>query len=174
MSAAILSKFAIDMQLDSDEASYLGTLNRLMQLMKMYFSRAAEELREGVEWVLPDWIDLLIHDEIASSDAHIITQARQTLDPFLTFRTGKRCFSLLLRYQSIMKVSRLEEPLISVRLYRYTVDYNGTTVDQTSSLYSPQIAQFTVNPGNNAANVLRDIMFLDEVDLLVVGAVEGI
>jgi len=81
-STPILSKFAIDMQLDSDEAAYLGKLNRLMELMKMYFSRAAEELKEGVEWVLPDWIDLLIHDEIASSDAHITTKVRQILDPF--------------------------------------------------------------------------------------------
>jgi hypothetical protein len=72
-----------------------------------------------------------------------------------------------------MKVNRLEALLILVRLYRYTVDYNGTTVYERSELYSPQIAQFTLNPFNSTANVLRDVMFLDEVDLLVVGTVEG-
>ena len=53
------------------------------------------------------------------------------------------------------------------------MDYNGTTIDERSNLYSPQIAQFTINPFNSTANVLRDVMFLDEVDLLVIATVEG-
>lgn len=72
-----------------------------------------------------------------------------------------------------MKVTILEATLILVRLYRYIVDYNGTTIHERSSLYSPQIAPFIVNPFKSTANVLRDVMFLDEVDLLVVGTVEG-
>ena len=48
-----------------------------------------------------------------------------------------------------------------------------TTMYERSVLYSPQIAQFTINPFNSTANVLRDVMFLDEVDLLVIATVEG-
>src|SRR5215471_11063294 len=84
----------------------------------------------------------------------------------------KCCFSLLSHCQSTMKVSSLEATLILVRLYRYRMDYNGTIFER-SGLDSPQIAQFTVNPSNSTANVLRDVMFLDQVDLLVVGTVEG-
>ena len=73
-SIPILSKFSIDMQVDCGEGAYLGRLNRLIELMRTYFARAAEELKEGVKWALPDWIDLQINDEIASSDARIITQ----------------------------------------------------------------------------------------------------
>lgn len=64
--------------------------------------------------------------------------------------------------------------LIAVRLYRYTVNYNGGTRNAIFDLTSPQVAQFTVNPDNSTANVLRDVMFLDDIDLLVVGTIEGI
>jgi hypothetical protein len=78
----ILTKFAIDMQLNSDSSSmkidgydaYLVLLNRLTDEMKVYFRRAAGELREGVSWWLPDWVDLQIHDEIAASDVFISNQ----------------------------------------------------------------------------------------------------
>lgn len=111
-STPILSKFAIDMQPDYGEGSYLGMLNRLMELMRAYFARAAEQLKEGVEWVLPDWIDLQINDEIASSDAQMIIQVVLNSRSILTFRVGRRCFSLLSHYQSTMKVNKLEAPLI--------------------------------------------------------------
>jgi hypothetical protein len=53
------------------------------------------------------------------------------------------------------------------------MNYKGGTGNAIFNLTSPQVAQFTVNPDNSTANVLRGIMFLDAVDLLVVGTVEG-
>jgi hypothetical protein len=73
-STPILSEFTIDMQLDSGKGAYLGMLNRLIELMGTFFAHASGELKEGVEWVLPGWIDLQINDEIGSSDARITTQ----------------------------------------------------------------------------------------------------
>ena len=80
----ILAKFSIDMQLDSNSSSmtidgydaYLVLLNRLVDGMKVYFRSAAGELREGVFWSLPDWVDLKIHDEIAASDVFVTNQVR--------------------------------------------------------------------------------------------------
>ena len=79
-STPILAKFKMDMQIDSNsmkvegQEGYLVLVRRLMEEISGYFKRAAEELREGVSWLLPDWIDLQIHDEIAASDVHITTQ----------------------------------------------------------------------------------------------------
>ena len=79
-SIPILAHFAEDIQFDLNSMKvdgnegYLVLVNRLMEELSGYFRHAAEELKEGVTWLLPDWIDLQIHDEIASSDVHITTQ----------------------------------------------------------------------------------------------------
>jgi hypothetical protein len=77
----ILSKFAADMQLDSAKGAevkvddgYMVLVAQLMEKMKGFFRHAAGELREGVNWALPEWIDLELHDEIASSDARIVVK----------------------------------------------------------------------------------------------------
>jgi hypothetical protein len=36
-----------------------------------------------------------------------------------------------------------------------------------------RVARFTVKPGDATSNILRDVMFLDEDDILVVGTAEG-
>jgi hypothetical protein len=82
----ILSKFASDMQIDSVKGAgpdgYMVLVAQLMDKMKGFFRHAAEELREGVNWALPEWIDLQVNDEIASSDARIVVKvhARIFLD----------------------------------------------------------------------------------------------
>lgn len=53
------------------------------------------------------------------------------------------------------------------------MNYDGANKSASLGLTAPQIAQFSVNPSNSTASVLRDVMFLDGVDLLVVGTVEG-
>lgn len=71
----ILHKFSSDLTLDThDTEGYLAQVSRLSELMRGYFRSAAQELREGIDWVLPDWIDLPIHEEIAASDAQITVQ----------------------------------------------------------------------------------------------------
>ena len=70
----ILAKFAGDMSVDS---GFSSAVTQLMGIMKGYFETAAGELEEGVAWVLPDWIDLCIHDEIAASDVRITTKVFQ-------------------------------------------------------------------------------------------------
>jgi hypothetical protein len=83
-SVPILSKFAVDMHLDPNSMKvdgyegYLVLVGRLMERMKGYFSRASGELKEGVSWLLKDWLDMEINDEIASSHAHFTTQVRST------------------------------------------------------------------------------------------------
>jgi hypothetical protein len=74
---SILAKFSTDFNLDSSAMqvegydSYLCLVNGLTENMKRYFKSASGELKEGVSWVIPDWIDLEIHEEIVSSDMHI-------------------------------------------------------------------------------------------------------
>jgi hypothetical protein len=78
----ILAKFIIDLQLDSSSLAmqvdgydaYLVLVNQLMEKMKNYFRLSAEELREGVSWELPGWIDLQVDEEIVGSDAHLVSQ----------------------------------------------------------------------------------------------------
>jgi len=73
----ILHQFSEDLTLDNSAGDgYFSMLNRLSEIMKGYFRNAAKELREGIHWGLPDWIDLGIHDEIAASDAQITVQVR--------------------------------------------------------------------------------------------------
>ena len=80
----ILGKFVRDlggegpgeMAIDAGER-YLVVVRELMNVMKGYFKKAAGELRGGVSWALPDWIDLEIRDEIASSDMRILTLVRR-------------------------------------------------------------------------------------------------
>jgi hypothetical protein len=40
-------------------------------------------------------------------------------------------------------------------------------------LASPEIARFKVKPNDSAETLLRDLIFLDETDLLVIGTGEG-
>jgi Anaphase-promoting complex, cyclosome, subunit 4 len=77
----ILAGFASDMQplshmsMTIDEYDpYFVLVNRLTEMMKGFFKRAATELREGVSWLVPHWIDLQLHEEIAASDVRIKLQ----------------------------------------------------------------------------------------------------
>ena len=88
------------------EEGFVPAVRQLMEIMKRYFESAAGELREGVEWMLPEWIDLGVYDEIAASDVHITTkvipprpQVVRTDD-----RTGKRHYWSLLHYRNNIKV----------------------------------------------------------------------
>ena len=72
-----------------------------------------------------------------------------------------------------MKVWRFCNHTNVVRVYRYTVEDGGKGVKGGFEVHAPQMSRFIVNPSNSTANVLRDIMFLDEMDLLVVGTVDG-
>jgi hypothetical protein len=67
----ILGEFVPDM---TGEEGFVPAVRQLMEIMKRYFESAAGELREGVEWMLPEWIDLGVYDEIAASDVHITTK----------------------------------------------------------------------------------------------------
>ena len=108
----ILSKFAADMQLDSAKGAEVGVddgymvlVAQLMEKMKGFFRHAAGELREGVNWALPEWIDLQLHDEIASSDARIVVKVYARI--FLTEPRRKmieRGFISLRHSQNGMKV----------------------------------------------------------------------
>lgn len=91
----IVAKFAADMNLDGPKGEgrydgYMVLLRRLMDKMKSFFRRAAGELREGVDWTLPAWIDLQLHDEIASSDARIVVEVISRLISELTFVGGQQ------------------------------------------------------------------------------------
>ena len=84
----ILAKFLVD--LESDTAmqvegciSYFTLIHQLIDAMKTYFRAASEELKEGVSWVIPNWIDLEIHEEIASSDMYVKHQVHTTLNEIL-------------------------------------------------------------------------------------------
>jgi len=76
----ILGKFVRDLrgeeggelEIDGGER-YLAVVRELMSVMKGYFKKAAGELRGGVSWALPQWIDLEIPHEIASADMRILT-----------------------------------------------------------------------------------------------------
>ena len=67
----ILADFAPDL---TGDKGFLSAVGQLMEIMKGYFENAAGELREGVEWMLPGWIDLGVHEEIAASDVHITSK----------------------------------------------------------------------------------------------------
>jgi len=85
----ILGKFAADMSVDS---GFVSSVRQLMGIMKGYFESAAGELKEGVEWVLPDWIDLSINEEIAASDVHITTKVPPQTRRGANFRMVKQFF----------------------------------------------------------------------------------
>jgi hypothetical protein len=72
----ILQEFSSDLTLDKSAAEgYLFQVDRLAETMGRYFRSAARELREGIHWVLPDWIDLQFDgDEIVASHAQITVQ----------------------------------------------------------------------------------------------------
>lgn len=43
------------------------------------------------------------------------------------------------------------------------------------NVIGPRIARFVINPmGSSSGIMIRDVMFLDELDVLVVGNIEGI
>jgi Anaphase-promoting complex, cyclosome, subunit 4 len=69
----ILNQFSSDF-LDSvpGTENYLAWVRRLSEKVNDYFRHAARELKAGVAWALPDWIDLQINDEIVASDAKLV------------------------------------------------------------------------------------------------------
>lgn len=77
--------------------TYSALIQELMSVMKEYFRKAAGELRGGVSWVLDEWFNLEIHDEIAASDMHMVTRVLGSYDSGLTVRMVKRVFSLQLQ-----------------------------------------------------------------------------
>jgi hypothetical protein len=60
--------------------------------------------------------------------------------------------------------------LIAVRLHRFVAQY---TTEAGLNLLSRDMARFTVSPNGSEGNILRNVMFLDEEDLLVIGIIEG-
>jgi hypothetical protein len=60
---------------------------------------------------------------------------------------------------------------MSVRVYRYDIMCNredGLALEVTR----PEMARFVITP-DSAEKILRDVMFLDDDDLIVVGSSEG-
>ena len=145
----ILAKFERDME-EEDEEGYWQLERKMADNLKGFFQNASGELKEGVSWTLPHWISLEIHDEIASSDALFIVQDGTT---FL--------------YVAVALPKHNE-----VRVYRVLAPSTGSV----GSPKGPQLelARFLVHPENATEHMLRDVMFLDEEDILVVGSFEGI
>ena len=56
-----------------------------------------------------------------------------------------------------------------VCIYKYVITFTGGKPDPIS----PQISRVQVNPSSSPLNLLRDIMFLDDLDILVIGTVDG-
>lgn len=61
-----------------------------------------------------------------------------------------------------------------VRIYRFEVAFDRDGKTDTVNVVGPRIARFLINPTGSSGVVLRDVMFLDETDVLVVGSMEGI
>src|ERR1700737_2204231 len=59
-----------------------------------------------------------------------------------------------------------------VQIYRYEVIFEREGQGEVR-VSSPRVARLKVNPGATSGNLVRDVMFLDEFDILVVGTVEG-
>ena len=80
----ILAKFIADMHVSNNstrmqvegENTYLELVSRVMEKMKRYFRHAAGELKEGMSWALPDWIDLQVNEQIIASDLRISNEVR--------------------------------------------------------------------------------------------------
>jgi hypothetical protein len=63
--------------------------------------------------------------------------------------------------------------LILVRIYQFEARFdhegNGDSVDVSE----PKVARFLVNPRDSTGNLVGDVMFLDEFDILVVGTLDS-
>lgn len=70
----------------------------------------------------------------------------------------------LLHFQALMKVVSVESRLILVHVYRYKVDNLNAP--------EPQLAKYSVD-GVSEDNILRDVSFLNESDLIVIGSDKG-
>jgi Anaphase-promoting complex, cyclosome, subunit 4 len=109
----ILAKFTVDFSVDSTimqiegYTSYFTLIEGLMDCMKVYFKDASEELKEGVSWVIPDWIDLEIHEEITSSDMYMKHQVISTQNEILILGWEKHYFCCCCS----IKISREYVPL---------------------------------------------------------------
>jgi hypothetical protein len=56
----------------NESTEYMQLISHLAMQMSGFFKLAAGELREGVKWGLPEWIDLQLHEEIAASTMKIV------------------------------------------------------------------------------------------------------
>jgi len=124
-------------------------------------------LREDIGWVWEEWVELDVKDEIVGSDAQINSQVCCShLD--LTGRTEDPSWILHWHYANGMKVIYYLMSLISVHVYRYELD----TLEHTKSL-KLQVAKFSMD-SISSTTLLRDIMFLDSSDLIVVASEDSI
>jgi len=55
-------------------------------------------------------------------------------------------------------------------VYKYIITFTGGK----PNLISPEISRIQVNPSSSPSNILRDVMFLDDLDILIIGTVDGI
>jgi Anaphase-promoting complex, cyclosome, subunit 4 len=110
----ILGKYARDlggvvqgeMVVDEEEA-YISSVRGLMEVMKGYFRKAAGELRGFVAWVLPEWIDLEMNEEVVSSDMRIMAVVVPPTLSESDDRMEIRIFRLRLHCRRHMKASIL-------------------------------------------------------------------
>jgi hypothetical protein len=71
----VLRKYSSDLKGTTEEKdSYLSMVRRLSETMSGYFRHAAGELKAGVTWALPDWIDLEINAEVTASDSQLVAK----------------------------------------------------------------------------------------------------
>jgi hypothetical protein len=63
--------------------------------------------------------------------------------------------------------------LMLVRIYRFEVRFEREGAGDTVDVSRPEVARFSVNPRDSIGNLVGDVMFLDEFDLLVLGTVDG-
>jgi len=145
----ILAKFERDME-EEDEEGYWQLERKMAEHLKGFFQNASAELKEGVSWMLPRWVSLEIHDRIAASDALFIVQDGTT---FLYI-------AVALLNENEIRVYRAPAPSTE-----FVGNPQGPTVE---------LSRFLIYPENTTEHVVRDVMFLDEEDILVVGSFEGI
>ena len=168
-SKPILAKFAEDLSVDKSNAgeAFFAIMRRLEEVVRDYFRSAAGKLREDIGWVWEEWVELDVKDEIVGSDAQINSQVCCShLD--LTGRTEDPSWILHWHYANGMKVIYYLMSLISVHVYRYELD----TLEHTKSL-KLQVAKFSMD-SISSTTLLRDIMFLDSSDLIVVASEDSI
>ena len=166
----ILNQFSNDFEMGSVENKGLPCLmTQLLGKMDVYFRHAAEQLKEGVTWALSDWIDLEIHEEISSSDAQMITKVIISV-AMIDVRTVSLQYTLLRPYQRRTKVHSDSLTLTLVQLFRFEINKGK---DLEVGIADPLIARLSFSTHFSNENLLRDIKFLDEDDLIVITSPDG-